>query len=173
MDVWEAVLEAGEAHGIVPYGTEAMNILRIEKGHVVIGSEIDGRTTPDDLGFARMLKQHGDYVGRRSLDRPALASDARKQLVGLRTEDAQQDIPSGSQLAAEPNLSVSGPTLGHATSVASSPNLKAAIGLGLVSDGRQRIGESIYALSPLTDQCVIVTITEPVFFDPEGERARA
>jgi sarcosine oxidase subunit alpha len=150
-----------------------MNVLRIEKGHVVIGAEIDGRATPDDLGFGRMLKQDGDYVGRRSLDRPALANGARKQLVGLLAEDAQQRIPTGAQLVDSPDVSVSVPTLGHVTSATSSPNLNKTIALGVVINGRQRVGESIYALSPLTDQCVNVTITEPVFFDPEGDRARA
>ena len=82
MDVWQWIMNAGAPLGISPYGTEAMSILRIEKGHVVSG-EINGRTTAGDLGFSSMLSTTKDYIGRHSLTRPALNDDGRKQLVGL------------------------------------------------------------------------------------------
>ena len=173
--VWERLLERGAAHGIAPYGTEAMGILRIEKGHAA-GPEIDGRTTPLDLGFERMLRPDGGYVGYRGLTRPVFRAAGRKQLVGLRGEAS---IPVGAQILNEaqaarlhrPRSALT--SLGHVTSAAHSPNLEAEIALGLVRDGRAHLGETLVAASPVTGESVRVQVQDPVFFDREGARARA
>jgi len=168
--VWEALLKAGDGHGIVPYGTEAMSILRIEKGHVV-GAELDGRTIPVDLGFERMQRKDSDFIGRRSLERPALRDAPRKRLVGLRAEGGKQ-IPRGAQLVATRNAMPPVTMLGHVTSQCYSPTVEKSIGLGLLLDGEQRIGNLVYAASPLTGEEVPVRVTPPVFVDPEGKRPR-
>ena len=169
MDVWERVMETGAPYGIIPYGTEAMSILRMEKGHVV-GGELNGRTTAGDLGFGGMLSSKKDYIGRRSLNRPALTDENRKQLVGLVPVDGVTEIPRGAQIVADPNHALPNPMLGEVTSNCYSPNLGHPIGLGIVANGRERDGEVLHAVSPVTNQSVQVRITSPVFFDPQGER---
>ncbi len=171
MAVWKRIMEAGRAQGIIAYGTEAMSILRIEKGHVV-GGEINGRATADDLGFGGMLSTKKDFIGRRSLNRSAFTEPGRKQLVGLVPADGKTPIPRGAQIVADPNAKPPVPMLGEVTSNCYSPNLGHPIGLGLVADGRDRHGETLVACSPVTGQQVAVRIADPVFVDPEGERLR-
>ncbi|MFQ5934856.1 MAG: sarcosine oxidase subunit alpha family protein [Acidiferrobacterales bacterium] len=171
LSVWQAFIAAGESFGVTPYGTESMSILRIEKGHVVVGAEIDGRTTADDLGLGRLVKTAGDFIGKRSLERPELRRDDRKQLVGIIPTDGQTMIPRGAQLVADPNHILPNPMLGHVTSTCYSPNLEQPIALVLLSRGRTRHGERIFAMSPLEGATVEVAVTSPVFFDPEGTRA--
>jgi sarcosine oxidase, subunit alpha len=168
---WDLVLQAGVEFGIAPYGVDAMNALRIEKGHVT-GAEINGRTTPNDLGLTRMLKRDGDFIGRRSLARTGLAYCGRWQLVGLAAEDGATPLPQGGKVVADPRRTVPNPILGEITSTAWSPTLDAPIGLALLADGRSRHGELVYAVSPLFDQEVAVRVRPPVFFDPKGEKLR-
>ena len=173
--VWEHLLERGAPHRIAPYGTEAMGILRIEKGHVA-GPEIDGRTSPLDLGFERMLRPDGRYIGHWGLSRPIFRAEGRKQFVGLRGETS---IPAGAQILDEERAAQLGrqttalTSLGHVTSAVRSPNLDAEIALALLRDGRSRIGERLVAASPVTGETVPVEVCSPHFFDPENARARA
>ena len=169
--VWKALFAAGKTYDIIPYGTEAMGILRIEKGHVA-GPELDGRTTPGDLGFARMLRPNNDFIGKRSLERPSMQGQGRKILVGLRSADDKTPIPHGAQLVEQPTYTTPVPMLGHVTSVAYSPNLKAFIALALLANGAELQEQILYAVSPLTRQTVPVQIVDPVFIDPERERPR-
>ena len=73
--MWEAVIAAGAEFGIMPYGTEAMSTLRIEKGHVVVGAEADGRTTADDLGMGKLVS--AAQVVRRQAAARAAGADRR------------------------------------------------------------------------------------------------
>jgi sarcosine oxidase subunit alpha len=171
LTVWQAFIEAGSDLGLTPYGTEAMGVLRIEKGHVVIGAEIDGRTTPDDLGYARLVKANGDFIGRRSLERTELRRADRKQLIGLVPVDGRTMIPRGAQLVADPHHALPNPLLGHVTSSCYSPTLAKPIALALLKGGRARNGERVFAMSPLHAMTVEVTVTAPVFIDAEGVRA--
>ena len=169
--LWEALLDAGKPHAITPYGTEAMAVMRIEKGHAA-AMELDGRTTPDDLGLARMVGAHRDCLGKRSLRRPALAHTQRKQLVGLNPVDGRTAIPRGAQLVADPHRAPPNPILGHVTSNCFSPALDKPIALALLTAGRSRHGEVLHATAPLTGACVAVQVISPVFYDPEGARLR-
>ncbi|MCP4037484.1 MAG: sarcosine oxidase subunit alpha, partial [bacterium] len=99
---FERVVERGASLGITPYGLEALDVLRIEKGHLSIGTEVDGRTTPGDLGLARMVSTRKAYVGSSLLQRPRLQSDARMQLVGLRPADGHSAIPLAAMLCERP-----------------------------------------------------------------------
>jgi len=180
--LWDAVMQAGDAHGITPYGTETMHLLRAEKGYIIVGQETDGTVTPIDLGLGRMVARRKDFLGRRSLARADTARGDRKQLVGLLTEDPDAVIPEGAQLvaaadAARASHNMLGPDvyrdgivamLGHVTSSYWSPNLERGIALALVKSGRQRMGETVVA--PLVGRNVSARIVEPVFFDPLGAR---
>jgi sarcosine oxidase subunit alpha len=170
--MWNTILAAGTSFGLMPYGTEAMMTLRIEKGLFVPGFEADGRTLPDDLGLARMVSTKKEFVGRRSLRRPAFVAPDRKQLVGLMAVDRTQAIPRGAQIVRDLGGAPPVAMEGHVTSVTYSPELGRWIALALVAGGRAALGETRVAASPLTGETVPVTLCPPVFVDPEGERLR-
>ena len=169
--MWEAVIAAGEPFGIMPYGTEAMSTLRIEKGHIVIGPEADGRTTADDLGLGKLVNAGKWCIGKPLLERAALKAPGRWQLVGLTALD---DAPTlrGAKIVADPDRAAPNPMQGHVTSWCFSPNLNAWIALALVADGRARLGETLWAVSPLFDARTRVKLGPPCFIDPDGERLR-
>ncbi|EKE16988.1 MAG: hypothetical protein ACD_10C00686G0002 [uncultured bacterium] len=170
--VWTDLMNAGKPFGIAPYGLEAMEVLRIEKGHLVGGAEIDGRVSPIDLGFEKMLSQKKHFIGKGALARPAFHEPARQQLVGLVPADGKTPIPIGAQLVESLEAIKPGAGQGRVTSVHFSPMLNSPIALALLSGGRNRHGEKLFAVSPLTNQQLWVTVTQPVFYDPKGERLR-
>lgn len=168
-DMWRAIAAAGEPFGMTPYGTEAMHVLRAEKGFVIVGQDTDGSVTPLDLRMNWLLSKQKDFLGKRSLARPDCLRPDRKQLVGLLSVDGRTVIPEGTQLVDDPEAPVPVPMCGHVTSSYYSACLQQPIALALVAAGRQRHDERIYAA--LADgSAVAVTITSPVFYDAEGER---
>jgi sarcosine oxidase subunit alpha len=169
--MWEAVVAAGQPFGLMPYGTEAMSTLRIEKGHIVVGAEADGRTTADDLGLGNFVSAAKWCIGKPLLDRPAFKSADRWQLVGLTALDGAV-MPRAAKIVADPDRALPNPTLGHVTSWCWSPNLEAWIALALVAGGRARHGEVLWAVSPLAGAKVRVRIGPACFIDPAGERLR-
>lgn len=170
LHVWKRLLDAGREFKVTPYGTEAMSILRIEKGHVV-AAELDGRSVPSDFGFDAMQRKQGDFIGRRSLERPALRKSARRGFVGLVSEDGRH-IPRGAQLVWNPNADRPVRMLGHVTSTCYSPNLEKEIALALLEDPDDHGDKLLYASSPLTNVHVPVKVSHPVFIDPEGKLPR-
>lgn len=169
--LWSALLDAGRKHSISPYGTEAMSVLRIEKGHIS-GMEMDGRTTPQDVGLGAMVAADKDCIGKRSLARRALGAPDRRQLVGLVSRDGVSLIPKGAQLVIDPGRPAPNLIIGHVTSTCYSPTLRVPIALALLARGRERHGESLFAASPLTGTVVEVDVRSPVFYDPQGARLR-
>jgi sarcosine oxidase subunit alpha len=170
--MWEAVIAAGEAHGLMPYGTEAMSTLRVEKGHIVVGAEADGRTTADDLGLSNLVNPAKWCIGKPLLARAALTAGDRWQLVGLTALDGAV-MPRAAKIVADPARALPNPMLGHVTSWCWSPNLEAWIALALLAAGRKRHGEVLWAVSPLASAKVRVRIGPPCFIDREGVRLRA
>lgn len=172
MAVWQTLMTAGERYGITPYGTEAMHVLRAEKGFIIVGQETDGSVTPYDLDMGWIVSQTKDFVGKRSLTREDMAKPDRKQLVGLLTKDPNEVLPEGTQLVEKAGPERPVPMLGHVTSSYWSPNVGRSIAMALVKGGLARKGETLYA--PLADgrtiECRIAD--SPVFFDPEGERLK-
>jgi sarcosine oxidase subunit alpha len=169
---WQALMAAGQADNIIHYGTEAMAVMRIEKGHVA-GGELDGRTTADDLGLGRMQSKVKEFIGLRLIDRAGFTDGLRPKFVGLAPVDGKTRIEVGAHLVDDPKQPVPMTKLGHVSSSAYvSPTLGHPISLGFCSRGRERIGETLWALSPLHGQEIEVRICEPVFFDPEGGRQR-
>lgn len=169
--VWRALLAAGEPLGAMPYGTEALGVLRIEKGHVA-GAELDGRTTPADLGLARLVSRAKRFVGSRMLARSALADLQRPSLVGLEPLDGRSAIRAGAQLVEEESFVPPVRMLGHVTSAAFSPTLGRPIALALLAGGGARVGTTVMATSPLFGESVKAKVVLPVFYDRQGLRMK-
>ena len=167
--VWEALIAAGERFDVMPYGTEALGVLRIEKGHVV-PNELDGRTIPADFGFDRMEKDE-DFIGRRSLERFRESERKRRTFVGLVSENGEA-VPRGGHLVWNPTAPRPIPMLGHVTSSCYSPTLQRHIALALMDDAEDWKGKQLYAASPLTASFVPVRITDHVFIDPDNQRPK-
>jgi len=167
--VWEAIHQAGAPYGITAYGTEAMHVLRAEKGYIIVGQETDGTVTADDVGLGWAIgRNKPDFVGKRSLSRPALSAPDRKQLVGLATADPQLLLEEGTQIMPAAGEASSQRPIGHVTSSYASPTLDRSIALALIAGGRARIGHTLTAAS--VQGAVPVKVTSPVFYDPEGAR---
>ena len=169
-DLWEAVMAAGERFDITPYGTEAMHVLRAEKGYVIVGQDTDGQQTPDDLGMSWIVNPgKGDFVGKRSLVRSDSVRDDREQLVGLFTEDPSLVLVEGTQLLETAEIpEPPAHMLGWVTSSYASVALGRSMALALVERGRSRQGGTIHAV--IGDATTPCTVVDPVFYDPEGAR---
>jgi methylglutamate dehydrogenase subunit C len=166
------LMAAGAPFGICPYGTEALGVMRIEKGHVA-GNELDGRTTAHDLGLGRMMSTKKDFIGRVLSKRPGLRDPSRPSLVGLRPINTSARFRAGAHLTPRGVPAVAENDQGVVTSVAFSPSLGHWIGLGLLTQGAWRRGERICAADPLRRSSVEVEVCSPVFIDPEGAKLRA
>ena len=169
--LWKALMKAGEPHGITPYGTEAMHVLRAEKGFIIVGQETDGTVTPLDLGMDWIVsKKKEDFIGKRALERKSMANTERKQLVGLLTTDPKQVIPEGAHAVLDPNQPMPMAMLGQVTSSYYSPNLKKSIAMALLKNGHALKGTKVYF--PMLDgqDPIEAVITDTVFYDPKGER---
>ena len=167
--LWQTLMTAGEKYQITPYGTEAMHVLRAEKGFIIVGQDTDGTQTPYDLGMGWIVsKQKKDFIGKRSLSRADTARPDRKHLVGLLTENPSEVIPEGGQvvevLKDKPPMEM----IGHVTSSYYSPNCGRSIAMGVIKNGRNRMGQTVFV--PLTDRVIRAKIVEPKFYDPEGKR---
>ena len=168
--LWEEILARGVGLGIAPYGTEAMHVLRAEKGFIIVGQETDGTVTPDDVGLGGLVaKSKPDFVGCRSLRRPDLMAPGRKQLVGLLTDRPRDVLEEGAQIVEDPTRPLPMRSLGHVTSSYWSPSCGHSIALALVSGGRSMIGHRLHATTP--HGFIGVRVAEPLFFDRTGERA--
>jgi sarcosine oxidase subunit alpha len=167
--VWCAILDAGKPHGIIPYGTEALGALRIEKGHVA-GPELDGRTTLADIGLARMASTKKHFIGEQLAKRAGMTNPERPSLVGILPKDPKAVLKGGGLLVKEDKVIPHSELLGHLTSFTYSPVMKSNIALGLVKGGKDRIGETLYVADPVRNSHQEVTIVDPIFYDPKGER---
>ncbi len=167
--VWETLLEAGAGLGIDIFGVEAMAALRIEKGHVA-GAELNGQTTPADLGLGRLVSRKKSFVGSVLLRRPATADPARPALVGLVPVDGRTAIPAGAQLVERADTPPPVAMLGYVTSVTYSPALGHPIALALLADGAKRLDQTVVAASPMTNTSVAVRVVGSCFYDPQGVR---
>ena len=170
LHVWEALATAGSPFGISPYGTEAMHVLRAEKGFVIVGQDTDGTVTPEDLGMGWIVNpSKGDFIGKRSLVRADTVRADRKQLVGLLPEDGTLHLPEGTQVVADAALPAPPvPMLGHVTSSYRSAALGRTFALAMLAAGRGLLGTTVYAVvDGRTTPC---RVADPVFVDPEGAR---
>ena len=167
--VWERLIKAGAAFGLEPYGTEAIHVLRAEKGYIIVGQDTEGSQTPDDVGMGwAVARKKPDFVGKRALARTAAQAGKRKQLVGLLSKRAGLVLEEGAQIVDRVNPAEPGVSIGHVTSCYWSEALGRSIALALVSDGRARIGSPLFVPGAVGGH--EVEVVEPVFYDPEGER---
>ncbi len=170
--MWEKIMELGKEMNIEPYGTEALSTLRIEMGHVA-GSEIDGRVIPSDLSLEGMLSKKKDFVGKRSLNREAFINPNREKIVGVVPLDKKTMIPEGSHLVKDSNASLPNPKLGHISASCWSVEHNNPFSLAILKEGKKKIGEKLYAVSPLKDKKIAVEIVSSHYVDPKGERVRS
>ena len=164
-----ALMQAGAEFDITPYGTEALNVLRIEKGHVG-GAEINGQTTARDLGLAGMVSADKDCIGKVLAGRPALLDPARPILVGVKPIDPSRSLTAGSHFIPVGSEPVTANDEGYLTSVAFSPVLGQDIGIGFLARGRERLGEHTRAIDLLRGHDVECVVASPIFHDAEGKR---
>ncbi|HEY6517053.1 MAG TPA: sarcosine oxidase subunit alpha family protein [Steroidobacteraceae bacterium] len=166
-----AIMAAGEELGVTAYGMEALGTMRIEKGHVA-GAELNGTTTAQDLGLGRMMSAQKDYIGRVLAGRPALSAPDRPALIGVKPLAPEARLRAGAhflRVGARPSLAND---QGFVSSATFSPILGHWIGLGFLSGGQKRHGERVLAHDPLSGGDIEVEVTNPVFYDPDGQRLK-
>jgi sarcosine oxidase subunit alpha len=150
----------------VLYGIEALEVMRVEKGYIHVGTDTDGTTLPGDVGLARGIERKAvPFVGRRSLLRPAALDPARLQLVGLVPVDGQTRLPVGGQIAREPPPTL---TEGHVTSSCMSPELGRPVALAMLKSGAQRLDEEVRVHH--LGASVAARVAKLPFVDPSGGR---
>ena len=164
LELWNSLIEAGQPHGIMPYGTEALHVMRAEVGFIMIGDETDGTVTPQDLGLHwAVSKKKADYLGKRAQSRSFLTDPNRWQYVGLETLEPERILPDG-VYATDGTKGPGGvPTMiGRVTSTYWSPTLGRSIALGLVCRGAERRGEVI-EFRPAIGKPIPARIVDPRF----------
>lgn len=165
------LVAAGEEYDAVVYGTEALGVMRIEKGHAA-GNELNGTTTALNLGMGRMVNKKKDSIGSTLSEREGLNTDDALKLVGLKPVDPGKPVPAGAHLMTKGDPTDAAHDQGYVTSACFSPNLGHHIAIGYLKSGDARIGETIRLVSPLTEVDHDVEVVSAHFIDPEGERLR-
>lgn len=167
--VWEQMMEAGAARGIVPVGSEANHVLGVEKGFLSLGHEVDGTTNPYDLGMAWIMsRKKPDFIGKRSVELRRSSPGPRRELVGLLPDGAEALIPEGAPLTPGGQREASE---GLVTACVRSHAQGRSVALALLHDGHARIGERVHAR--VGDRVIPASVTRPCFYDPEGHRLRS
>jgi sarcosine oxidase subunit alpha len=168
--LWEALMEHGADEGLQPLGIDALLLLRLEKGFVHIGTDTDGTTVPDDIGWGDVARRkQADFVGKRSLSLPEHLRTDRLQLVGLTTGPGAAVLPVGSHLRLQDSAQASD---GWITSAGATVLKNERIALALLRGGRARVGAEV----DVYDDGAIVTrarVVRPPFYDSSGERMNA
>lgn len=167
----KALMRAGDEYDAVPYGTEALSVMRIEKGHAA-GNEINGQTTARNLGLARMVSKKKDCIGNVLSEREDMNRDDAVELVGFVPVDRSKSLNAGAHFVAAGKAPTLENDQGWMSSVAYSPSLGHHIGLGFISRGASRLGENVVAVAPVRNMATEVEIVSPHFVDAEGKRLR-
>ena len=174
-----ALMAAGKEYDAVPYGTEALGVMRIEKGHAA-GNELNGQTTAQNLGLGGLVNKNKDCIGKVLSQRPGMMRDDALRLVGFRPVDRSNMLAAGSHFITAGDRADMASDQGWMTSVAWSPSLGHSIGLGFIKRGHERMGEILRAVNPARQSQVggevggeiEVEIVSPHFIDPKGDRLR-
>ena len=165
------IFEVGKAFDLTQYGTEALGVMRIEKGHAA-GNELNGQTTAGDLRLGKMVSKKKDSIGSVLSEREGLIDPKRLVLVGVMPCNSEHKITSGSHIFAHNFTCIPDNDLGYITSMAYSPTLNSYIGLAMLKNGADRFGEKLRAVNLLQNEDIEIQITSPHFYDPKGERLR-
>jgi sarcosine oxidase subunit alpha len=169
--LFRALVARAQALGGGAYGMEALNVLRLEKGHIT-HAEIHGRTTAFDCGFEKMVSAKKDCIGKVMASRPGLVEDTREQLVGLRGLDGKTELPAGAHLFDRDAEALSAHDQGYVTSTGFSPTLNEMRALGFLKNGRARHGETVKLVDHVRGVETLCEVTDPVAFDTDGGRLR-
>lgn len=167
-----ALMAAGEEFDVTPYGTEALGVMRIEKGHAA-GNELNGTTTAQNLGLGRMVSKKKDCIGNTLSGREGMNDETGLRLVGFKPVTDTDPVLAGAHLMKASGAVNARTDQGYVTSACYSPILGSAIGIGFLKDGANRMGERLRAVSPLEGSEIQVEVVSAHFVDPEGERLRA
>ena len=170
--MWEKIMEVGQEFKIQPYGTEALSTLRIEMGHIA-GSELDGRTIPYDNSLEGLVSKKKDFIGKRSLNRKAFVAEDRQKVVGVVPIDKKTSIPEGSHLVKDAKAQIPNPKLGYISASCWSVEYDNPFSLAIIKDGKNMIGQKLFAMSPLKNKTIPVEIVPSHYVDPKGERVRS
>jgi sarcosine oxidase subunit alpha len=165
------LMEKGADLGVTPYGTEALGVMRIEKGHVG-GPEVNGSTTAADCGLGKMASKKKDYIGRVLSERPGLADTNRPRVAGFRPVDRAQRLRSGAHFVSRNAEPTAANDEGYMTSVAYSPSNGHWVGLGFLTNAESRMGEIVRAYDPVRGEDTLVEVVSTAFYDSEGARLR-
>ena len=169
--LWQQLIDMSKEYEIVPFGMDALDVLRIEKGYIGVGAEADGRVTPYDLGYGAMINIAKDFVGKWGLGRAALHEADRPQLIGLEPLDGRSPIGIGAQILEQ--SASQGISIGHVSSAAASRLLERPIALAMLGGGRNRKSDTVYVVDPLRGRKPVpARVVDPCFYDPEGERLK-
>ncbi len=167
----QILMAAGEEFDADAYGTEALGVMRIEKGHAA-GNELNGQTTALNLGLGRMVSKKKDCIGNVLSERAEMNTENAIRLVGFKPVDPSEPLRAGAHFIAQGSTANTENDQGWMSSVAYSPSLGHFIGLGFIKSGDQRQGEVVRAVDPIHNSEIKVEIVSPHFLDPEGERLR-
>ena len=165
------LMAVGEEFDVVPYGTEALGVMRIEKGHAA-GNELTGQTSAANLGMGRMVSKKKDCIGNTLSERPDLNRDDGLRLVGFKPVNRVETLTSGAHFIALGKSAVMDNDEGWMSSVTFSPELGHSIGIGFIKQGSERLGEVVRAVDLVRGKDIEVEIVSAHFIDPEGERLR-
>ncbi len=169
--LFDVLVNRAEEMGGGAYGMEALNVLRIEKGHLT-HAEIHGTPTAFDIGFAGMISEKKDCIGKTMAARPGLVDENRAQLVGLKPVAAEQMLTAGAHIFERGAPARREYDEGYVTSVAHSPTFGHSIGLGFLKRGQTRHGETVRVVDALRNSEILAEVCAPVFLDPKGDRVR-
>ena len=167
---WKQCIEKGAKYGIQPYGTEALHVMRAEKGFIMIGDETDGTVIPQDLNLNwAVSKVKTDFIGKRAHNRSFMMDPKRKKLVGILTEDPEIVLPDGAHAVEGTKSNGRSKIIGHVTSTYFSPTLGRSIAMALIEGGLDRL-EEIIDFSISDEKVIRARVVDPVFYDKEGEK---
>ena len=170
LSFWKQCMEKGSKYGIQPYGTEALHVMRAEKGFIMIGDETDGTVIPQDLNLNwAVSKVKTDFIGKRAHNRSFMSDPKRRKLVGILTEDPEIVLPDGAHSVDGIKNNGKIKIIGHITSTYFSPTLGRSIAMALIEGGMDRVGE-IIDFSVADEKVISARVVDPVFYDPEGEK---
>ena len=168
--VWNEFMNHGKKYNITPYGTEAMHVLRAEKGFIIVGQDTDGSVTPYDLNMDWIVsKKKEDFLGKRSFSRADTSRNDRKKLVGLLVNDKTTVLPEGSHVVEKAKSQPPMKMLGHVSSSYYSPTNDHPIALAMLKDGTSRMGDEV-EIPLMNGKIIKATVTDPIFYDKEGLR---
>ncbi|MEC7490407.1 MAG: 2Fe-2S iron-sulfur cluster-binding protein [Pseudomonadota bacterium] len=160
------IMTVGAKFGLRPFGVEAQRLLRLEKGHIIVGQDTDGLTNPYEAAMHWAIHTKKDFfIGKRSLE--ILKAKKRRSLVGF-TLVNQMKTPELKECSLVINVDE---IAGRVTSIAFSPTLGHLIGMAYVDDQVLEQGNG-FCIRASDGRLVDAVVARLPFIDPEGLRQK-